>query len=264
MGKPKEPKLKSSIKALFNFIPSGPKTITWACNQQIKTHSFREIDYTGFNSMYSCSSPSSSSSINADHCSLREETEQILPNHICSIQPSSASSSSSTVVREIYPVDMVLKGSISSKRFFFSPCTTNSIMEEANLVLKAKEEMGLAENTSVGDQWLETEEGGECLIKEVGFCKEIITTPMTSMNPYMDFKLSMEEMVQAHGLKEWSCLQELLNCYLQLNDRTNHKTIIWAFVDLLMNLISEENNSKSNGCDHNKERCFPFPLCLDA
>ncbi|XXG88442.1 hypothetical protein AAC387_Pa12g0650 [Persea americana] len=44
-----------------------------------------------------------------------------------------------------HPTELVLKGFISSRRFFFSPCTTKSIMEEAHIPLKEENKMGLQE-----------------------------------------------------------------------------------------------------------------------
>ncbi|PWA41349.1 Ovate protein family, C-terminal [Artemisia annua] len=58
---------------------------------------------------------------------------------------------------------------------------------------------------------------------------------MESIDPYVDFKKSMQEMVEAdEGLKQWDNLQELLSMYLSLNDKINHGYIIRAFVDILL------------------------------
>ncbi|PWA40468.1 Ovate protein family, C-terminal [Artemisia annua] len=65
---------------------------------------------------------------------------------------------------------------------------------------------------------------------------------MESIDPYVDFKKSMQEMVEAdEGLKQWDNLQELLSMYLSLNDKINHGYIIRAFVDiLLVNLVVDD------------------------
>lgn len=52
------------------------------------------------------------------------------------------------------------------------------------------------------------------------------------------FRSSMEEMVVAAGVADWRSLQELLHCYLKLNERRTHKIILLAFVDLVMNIIT--------------------------
>ena len=61
---------------------------------------------------------------------------------------------------------------------------------------------------------------------------------ISSDDPYWDFRRSMEEMVAAYGLKDWTALQELFNCYLGLNERKNHRFIVLAFTDLVAELFS--------------------------
>jgi uncharacterized protein (TIGR01568 family) len=58
-----------------------------------------------------------------------------------------------------------------------------------------------------------------------------------SMDPYTDFRRSMEDMIRMHHGQEsqsldWDFLEELLFYYLQLNDRSVHKYILKAFADL--------------------------------
>lgn len=77
-----------------------------------------------------------------------------------------------------------------------------------------------------------------------------------SPNPYLDFRVSMEEMLRArrddrnptpenkHGSSikminsytDWEYLHELLLCYLSLNSKHTHKFIISAFTDILVDL----------------------------
>ncbi|CAM0951087.1 unnamed protein product [Alopecurus aequalis] len=60
-----------------------------------------------------------------------------------------------------------------------------------------------------------------------------------SVTPYEDFRRSMREMADAHWAKreaatpavDWDFMEELLFCYLQLNDRAVHKDILRAFTD---------------------------------
>ncbi|URE40902.1 atofp18 ofp18 [Musa troglodytarum] len=61
---------------------------------------------------------------------------------------------------------------------------------------------------------------------------------MESEDPYRDFRLSMEEMVVAHGLRDWERLEELLVWYLRVNGKKTHGFIVGAFVDLLAGLAS--------------------------
>lgn len=64
-----------------------------------------------------------------------------------------------------------------------------------------------------------------------------------SSEPYLDFRQSMEEMVEARPelmdvKSNWHLLEELLQCYLALNPKNMHKFILGAFADLLVSLIS--------------------------
>ncbi|KAL3646910.1 hypothetical protein CASFOL_009454 [Castilleja foliolosa] len=101
---------------------------------------------------------------------------------------------------EINP-EISIKG-LRSERFFFEPGKSNSILEEAKT---------------------------QPPIKQSVTKLEIIE----SRDPIWDFRVSMEEMVEAHGLKNWESLEKLLACYFRVNEKNNHRYIIRAFVDLL-------------------------------
>ncbi|EPS61859.1 hypothetical protein M569_12934, partial [Genlisea aurea] len=60
-----------------------------------------------------------------------------------------------------------------------------------------------------------------------------------SMDPFNDFKASMEEMVWAHRLEDWDSMEELLTSYLRVNAESNHGYIIGAFVDVWVRICSE-------------------------
>ncbi|XP_027096633.1 transcription repressor OFP12-like [Coffea eugenioides] len=66
-----------------------------------------------------------------------------------------------------------------------------------------------------------------------------------SPDPFMDFRRSMQEMVEAHDLIDvaanWDYLHELLTCYLSLNPKRTHKFIVGAFADLLVSLITSSS-----------------------
>ncbi|PKA60440.1 hypothetical protein AXF42_Ash008500 [Apostasia shenzhenica] len=131
---------------------------------------------------------------------------------------SSASSSSSS---------LPLSGSeLSCKRFFFSPSKTKSIMEEVD---------GVFSDPCSGEA------------AAGGFYDAVA---VESDDPYGDFKRSMEEMVAAHGpVRDWRRLQELLVCYLMLNEKKIHEIIVLAFADLLLQFTEEDPS-------------FPFSLCF--
>lgn len=65
-----------------------------------------------------------------------------------------------------------------------------------------------------------------------------VAMAMDSKDPYWDFKVSMEEMVVAHGVKDWGWLEEMLAWYLRVNGQWTHGFIVRAFVDLLLGLAS--------------------------
>lgn len=107
-------------------------------------------------------------------------------------------------------VENIIQG-LSSDRLFFEAGETNSIMQEAHKPSSENEYFPKFKERSV-------------------------VQPMESQNPYLDFKKSMQEMVQALGLKDWESLEELLGCYLKVNGKNNHGYIIGAFIDLLAGL----------------------------
>ncbi|KAI3798330.1 hypothetical protein L1987_33601 [Smallanthus sonchifolius] len=123
------------------------------------------------------------------------------------------------------PAEPVIRG-LSSDRFFFNPGRTSSILEEAKPKEKKKEK--------------EKE-------KILPFKESVSMMEMESTDPFVDFKKSMQEMVEAdEGLKEWENLQELLSLYLAVNDKLNHGYIIGAFVDLL--LVNLGSSTKPSSC----------------
>ncbi|KAE8659513.1 Transcription repressor OFP11 [Hibiscus syriacus] len=95
---------------------------------------------------------------------------------------------------------------------------------------------------------------------------ECIAVLTYSPSPYDDFRRSMQEIVEArlkhHSKVDWDFMEELVFCYLKLNDKKSHKSILSAFVDLVVNL--RQNDMKipvncrhfkvNNVIDHSKSR----------
>lgn len=206
---------------------------TWACAQQSKTDSFREV-YKSFNSMYYTPSSSSSTTNTAAAAVAMNEEEERAATYFFPVGEESFSRASrsslsgecsNSDLSEQLPVD-----AMANRRFFFTPCSTKSIMA-------AEEESS----------------------EKAGFCKESVTLAMASEDPYMDFRSSMKEMVVAHELTDLSCLQELLHCYLRLNDKSTHRFIVLAFVDLLMsNFLGGDSM-----VGEKLQSSYPSCLCLD-
>lgn len=140
----------------------------------------------------------------------------------------SASFSSAPEVYGEDSVETVIRG-LRSERLFFEPGETSSILEEAKLD------------------------------DDFPF-KESVVMAVDSMDPFVDFRRSMEEMVVAHGLKDWECLEDLLTCYLRVNGKSNHGYIVGAFVDLLVSLAfaASSDTPVSNEEDH------PHPNCSSS
>ncbi|KAK7343595.1 hypothetical protein VNO77_12456 [Canavalia gladiata] len=100
----------------------------------------------------------------------------------------------------------------ASQRFFFSsPGTSNSIIESSDT-----------------PTFISTSGG--------------VRVPKYSLNPYLDFLNSMQEMIHSRQVfdvtQHWDYLHELLLCYLALNPTHTHKYILRAFTDLLLQLLS--------------------------
>ncbi|KAJ3687813.1 hypothetical protein LUZ61_016977 [Rhynchospora tenuis] len=110
----------------------------------------------------------------------------------------------------------------SDRLFFEQGYTTKSIMEAAGIKVAQK-------NSTM-----------------IGAFRGGVAMAMESKDPYRDFRESMEQMVIAHGVKDWDWLQEMLGWYLRANGKRTHGMILGAFVDLLMNLAKSNSSNLSN------------------
>ncbi|OIS97043.1 PREDICTED: transcription repressor OFP12-like [Nicotiana attenuata] len=116
----------------------------------------------------------------------------------------------------------------ASQRFFFaSPGHSNSIIDSSS---SASMSSSLAStSSSVDPPESDTVIDGS------------IAVPTYSPDPYLDFRRSMQEMVEARELSDnWDSLHELLMCYLTLNPKSTHKYIVGAFADLIVCLMSSK------------------------
>ncbi|KAG5250585.1 transcription repressor OFP [Salix suchowensis] len=136
----------------------------------------------------------------------------------------------------------------ASQRFFFSsPGSSNSIL---NLHPPQPDSYGLIINHSNDKSLLldscnntDHPPHDQQLLKSRDV-KDSTAVSTYSKDPYMDFRRSMQEMVDARDLVDakanWEYLHELLSCYLSLNPKSTHKFIVGAFADLLVSLLSAE------------------------
>ncbi|KAJ6412307.1 hypothetical protein OIU84_005381 [Salix udensis] len=181
---------------------------------------------------------------------------------------SSSSSSSSSTEPDFATV-------YASQRFFFSsPGRSNSIIESTPSIVTSSE----SSDNLVAPQYdsnAPTTNPSKDKALSVDCCsssthpqllksptvKDSVAVPTYSPDPYMDFRRSMQEMVEARDLVDvkanWKYLHELLSCYLDLNPKSSHKFIVGAFADLLVSLLSsqmpedggrQEEGFASGGC----------------
>ncbi|GAB2293556.1 hypothetical protein Dimus_027763 [Dionaea muscipula] len=81
--------------------------------------------------------------------------------------------------------------------------------------------------------------------------EDCIAVLTTSADPYNDFAISMAKMIEARTRRgeavDWEFIEELLFCYLRLNDKRQYRYILGAFVDLVMSLREEAGDQSSSG-----------------
>ncbi|CAI9107816.1 OLC1v1007277C2 [Oldenlandia corymbosa var. corymbosa] len=116
----------------------------------------------------------------------------------------------------------------ASQRFFFSsPGRSNSIIDSSSLSLSS---LASTSSSSPAPEPNTIIIGGSMAV------------PTYSPDPYLDFRQSMQEMVEAQDLTDveanWDYLHELLASYLSLNPKSTHKFIVGAFADLLVSLMT--------------------------
>lgn len=94
--------------------------------------------------------------------------------------------------------------------------------------------------------------------------EESVAMAVDSDDPYSDFRVSMEEMVAAHGRRrDWAWLEELLEWYLRVNGKTTHRFIVGAFIDLLLDLSypsSASSVSSSTSSSSSPSRSISFDV----
>lgn len=155
------------------------------------------------------------------------------PDSFFSIRGGDESFSSASEVHE----ETAVIGGLRSDRLFFEPGETSSILEEAKA-------------------------------HTFPYSETVKIMAMDSDDPFLDFRASMAEMVEAHGLKSWECLEELLTCYLRVNGKSNHGYIVGAFVDLLIHIaMASASSIKDEHCSSSStttQYSFTSPLSFSS
>ncbi|XP_059638639.1 transcription repressor OFP14-like [Cornus florida] len=123
-----------------------------------------------------------------------------------------------------------------SHRFFVPSNSSRSLVEGTGTSTTMSEAMGSSSTTSSFPQNDATCDGAD--VNEVKGFDDFISVLTYSTSPCHDFRLSMQEMIEArldqHGKVDWEFMEELLFCYFNLNHKKSHKYIISAFVDLVI------------------------------
>ncbi|XP_016504925.1 transcription repressor OFP16-like [Nicotiana tabacum] len=163
----------------------------------------------------------------------------------CNSNPTSSSTYSTAISDEYDCISELatvpdLATVYASQRFFFaSPGHSNSIIDSSS---SSSMSSSLASTSSS----VEPPESDTVIDGSIAI-------PTYSPDPYLDFRRSMQEMVEARELSDirdnWDSLHELLMCYLTLNPKSTHKYIIGAFADLIVCLMSSKCNCPKSHLD---------------
>lgn len=132
-----------------------------------------------------------------------------------------------------------LAAAFASQRFFFSsPGRSNSIVESSS-------PSSSSSLTATSDRSDKIIGGG-------------VAVPTYSQDPFVDFRQSMQEMVEARRLvdvtADWEHLHELLTCYLSLNPKSAHKFIVCAFSDILVSMMAAQTTENGGWGSAGKRR----------
>ncbi|MED6156636.1 hypothetical protein PIB30_016182 [Stylosanthes scabra] len=182
-------------------------------------------------------------------------------NHDHSLRFSSLSSTITTTITssfdskpEIEPEPADFAAAFSSQRFFFSsPGQSNSLVKYNNnknpnsnspssslpFIVNTNQFNRVNNNSNNNNKNNSIQEKKK---EEDVVFNGSVAVPTYSPDPYLDFRRSMQEMVEARPelmdvKSNWNVLHELLLCYLALNPKSTHKFIIGAFADLLVSLM---------------------------
>ncbi|CAK8571347.1 unnamed protein product [Lathyrus sativus] len=129
---------------------------------------------------------------------------------------------------------------LRSGRFFFEPDETRSIFKDKENINSFDELITRSSGSNNNDS------NNESSLLPFENTVEIA---IDSRNPIEDFKKSIVEMVEAHGVNNWEALEKLLDWYLEVNEERNHEFVIDAFFDLFVNNHDSPHSSPSSSLD---------------
>ncbi|XP_010249776.1 PREDICTED: transcription repressor OFP14 [Nelumbo nucifera] len=126
----------------------------------------------------------------------------------------------------------------ASQRFFVSPGTSGSLIEEARLSASTSDGIGSSSTTFQDSTTESVTVSSETM--GLNLPSDSIAVLTSSSDPYEDFRRSMKEMVEDrlhhHQTIDWEFMEELLFSYLNLNEKKSYKYILGAFVDMVVTL----------------------------
>ncbi|MCD7455960.1 hypothetical protein HAX54_030293 [Datura stramonium] len=169
---------------------------------------------------------------------INDTTSSSLDEFFSEFGETSFSTTTTTTINGQDCIEKVIKGlRLEKERLFFEPEETSSILDFQESKNISSASTTSSTNVVVGNN-----------NNNISF----VPMGLDSKDPFVDFRESMEEMVEAYGIQDWESLEELLTCYLKVNCKSNHGYIVGAFVDLLVNLATfsghhhDKNNNNSN------------------
>ncbi|KAG7997860.1 hypothetical protein I3843_01G231000 [Carya illinoinensis] len=132
-----------------------------------------------------------------------------------------------------------------SHRFFIKPGFSSSLLEESQTSMTATSEDAGSTFTSTTTTNDTSTTCARDHAKDIKLPDNSVAVLAYSSSPYEDFQRSMQEMVEAfvhnNGKVDWNFMEELLFCYLNLNEKKSYRYILSAFVDLIVNLRQNSN-----------------------
>ncbi|GAU13838.1 hypothetical protein TSUD_261650 [Trifolium subterraneum] len=130
-----------------------------------------------------------------------------------------------------------------SNRFFLTRGFSGS-MSNTTSTTNTFEEMGSCSNSSTPKNFNNSSSSKD---DQVNIPHNCVVVLASSPNPYDDFRRSMEETVEArlrdNQCVDWDFMEELLFCYMNLNEKKSYKFILSAFCDLI-SLMRQSSESE--------------------
>lgn len=147
-------------------------------------------------------------------------------------------------------LETIIYGARSERLFFEPGGGTSSIMEYTSAAAASKRRIPSPPPPPPPPPLLPSEES--------------VMVAVESGDPYADFRRSMEEMVEFHGIRDWKWLEELLEWYLRMNGKQNHGIIVGAFIDLFAGLAPDSSTPSSSSFSSSSPSATSFASVVSS